>query len=113
MTCSVTLRRCAYPWSYRELRVKGAGRVTVNARRVLYLVISGAPAPEGLPSLVTLTRRRRLCQRTAMPSVGAPRARREHLPGRRPRGLRRDRCRRRPGGPPACLVDPPAQPWDL
>jgi len=28
--------------------------VTVNAPRVLYLVISGAPAPEGLPSLVTL-----------------------------------------------------------
>jgi phosphopantothenoylcysteine synthetase/decarboxylase len=34
--------------------VKGADRVTVNAPRVLYLVISGAPAPEGLPSLVTL-----------------------------------------------------------
>jgi hypothetical protein len=28
--------------------------VTVNGLRVLYLVISGAPAPEGLPSLVTL-----------------------------------------------------------
>jgi hypothetical protein len=28
--------------------------VAVNAPRVLYLVISGAPAPEGLPSLVTL-----------------------------------------------------------
>jgi phosphopantothenoylcysteine synthetase/decarboxylase len=28
--------------------------VTGNAHRVLYLVISGAPAPEGLPSLVTL-----------------------------------------------------------
>jgi hypothetical protein len=34
--------------------MKGADRVTVNAPRVLYLVISGAPAPEGLPSLVTL-----------------------------------------------------------
>jgi hypothetical protein len=34
--------------------MKGAERVTVNAPRVLYLVISGAPAPEGLPSLVTL-----------------------------------------------------------
>jgi phosphopantothenoylcysteine synthetase/decarboxylase len=34
--------------------VKGADRVTVNAPRVLYLVISGAPAPEGLPSLVAL-----------------------------------------------------------
>ena len=34
--------------------MKGAGRVTVNAPRVLYLVISGAPAPEGLASLVTL-----------------------------------------------------------
>src|ERR1700733_979803 len=33
--------------------MKGADRVTVNAPRVLYLVISGAPAPEGLPSLVT------------------------------------------------------------
>jgi hypothetical protein len=31
--------------------------VTVNAPRVLYLVISGAPAPEGLPSLVTLIQR--------------------------------------------------------
>jgi hypothetical protein len=28
--------------------------VTVDAPRALYLVISGAPAPEGLPSLVTL-----------------------------------------------------------
>ena len=28
--------------------------MTVNDLRVLYLVISGAPAPEGLPSLVTL-----------------------------------------------------------
>ena len=37
-----------------RLRMKGAERVTVNAPRVLYLVISGAPAPEGLPSLVTL-----------------------------------------------------------
>ena len=36
------------------LRMKGAERVTASARRVLYLVISGAPAPEGLPSLVTL-----------------------------------------------------------
>ncbi len=34
--------------------MKGADRVTVNAPRVLYLVISGAPAPEGLPSLVAL-----------------------------------------------------------
>jgi len=34
--------------------MKGADRVAVNAPRVLYLVISGAPAPEGLPSLVTL-----------------------------------------------------------
>ena len=34
--------------------MKGADRVPVNAPRVLYLVISGAPAPEGLPSLVTL-----------------------------------------------------------
>jgi hypothetical protein len=34
--------------------MKGADRVTVDAPRVLYLVISGAPAPEGLPSLVTL-----------------------------------------------------------
>ena len=34
--------------------MKGADRVAVNASRVLYLVISGAPAPEGLPSLVTL-----------------------------------------------------------
>jgi phosphopantothenoylcysteine synthetase/decarboxylase len=34
--------------------MKGADRVAVNTRRVLYLVISGAPAPEGLPSLVTL-----------------------------------------------------------
>jgi phosphopantothenoylcysteine synthetase/decarboxylase len=34
--------------------MKGAGRVTDDAPRVLYLVISGAPAPEGLPSLVTL-----------------------------------------------------------
>src|SRR5271170_936078 len=34
--------------------MKGADQVTVNAPRVLYLVISGAPAPEGLPSLVTL-----------------------------------------------------------
>ena len=34
--------------------MKGTDRVTVNALRVLYLVISGAPAPEGLPSLVTL-----------------------------------------------------------
>jgi hypothetical protein len=50
----VTLRRRAYPWSCQELRMKGAERVTVNAPRVLYLVISGAPAPEGLPSLVTL-----------------------------------------------------------
>jgi hypothetical protein len=37
-----------------ELRMKGADRVTVDAPRVLYLVISGAPASEGLPSLVTL-----------------------------------------------------------
>jgi hypothetical protein len=28
--------------------------LTNHASRVLYLVISGAPAPEGLPSLVTL-----------------------------------------------------------
>jgi hypothetical protein len=34
--------------------VKGAERVTGNTRGVLYLVISGAPAPEGLPSLVAL-----------------------------------------------------------
>jgi phosphopantothenoylcysteine synthetase/decarboxylase len=34
--------------------MKGAERVTDDAPRVLYLVISGAPAPEGLPSLVTL-----------------------------------------------------------
>ena len=34
--------------------MKGADRVTDDASRVLYLVISGAPAPEGLPSLVTL-----------------------------------------------------------
>jgi phosphopantothenoylcysteine synthetase/decarboxylase len=33
--------------------MKGADRVTVNAPGV-HLVISGAPAPEGLPSLVTL-----------------------------------------------------------
>jgi len=31
-----------------------AGRVPGDERRVLYLVISGAPAPEGLPSLVKL-----------------------------------------------------------
>jgi hypothetical protein len=37
-----------------RLRMKGAERVTSDAERVLYLVISGAPAPEGLPSLVTL-----------------------------------------------------------
>ena len=30
--------------------MKGADRVTVDAPRVRYLVISGAPAPEGLPS---------------------------------------------------------------
>ena len=34
--------------------MKGADRVSVNPSKVLYLVISGAPAPEGLPSLVTL-----------------------------------------------------------
>lgn len=34
--------------------MKGAERVTGDAPRVLYLVISGAPAPEGLPSLVAL-----------------------------------------------------------
>lgn len=34
--------------------MRGAERVTGDAQRVLYLVISGAPAPEGLPSLVTL-----------------------------------------------------------
>jgi phosphopantothenoylcysteine synthetase/decarboxylase len=33
---------------------KVAERVTGHTPRVLYLVISGAPAPEGLPSLVTL-----------------------------------------------------------
>jgi phosphopantothenoylcysteine synthetase/decarboxylase len=34
--------------------VKGAGQVPGGDRRVLYLVISGAPAPEGLPSLVVM-----------------------------------------------------------
>ena len=34
--------------------MKGAERVTINAPKVLYLVISGAPAPEGLPPLITL-----------------------------------------------------------
>jgi phosphopantothenoylcysteine synthetase/decarboxylase len=34
--------------------MKGAGQVTGDTTRMLYLVISGAPAPEGLPSLVTL-----------------------------------------------------------
>jgi anti-sigma regulatory factor (Ser/Thr protein kinase) len=34
--------------------VKGAERVAGDAEKVLYLVISGAPAPEGLPSLVGL-----------------------------------------------------------
>ena len=33
--------------------MKGADRVTVDAPRVLYLVTSGAPAPEGLAALVT------------------------------------------------------------
>ena len=33
---------------------EGAERLPGDAPRVLYLVISGAPAPEGLPSLVTL-----------------------------------------------------------
>ena len=50
----MTLRRGAYPGSCREFRVKGAGRVAGDDRSVLYLVISGAPAPEGLPSLVCL-----------------------------------------------------------
>jgi phosphopantothenoylcysteine synthetase/decarboxylase len=36
--------------------VEGAERVSGDAQRVLYLVISGAPAPEGLPALVTLLR---------------------------------------------------------
>jgi hypothetical protein len=36
------------------LRVEGADRVPGDASRVLYLVVSGAPAAEGLPSLVTL-----------------------------------------------------------
>ena len=36
--------------------MKGADRVTANVPRMLYLVISGAPAPEGLPSLVNLIR---------------------------------------------------------
>ncbi len=34
--------------------MKGAGRVPGDDRSVLYLVISGAPAPEGLPSLVMM-----------------------------------------------------------
>ena len=33
---------------------EGAERLPGDAPRVLYLVISGAPAPEGLASLVTL-----------------------------------------------------------
>ena len=36
------------------MRERVPNEVTGNAPRVLYLVISGAPAPEGLPSLVTL-----------------------------------------------------------
>jgi phosphopantothenoylcysteine synthetase/decarboxylase len=53
-THSVTLRCRAYPGGWRQLRVKGAERVPGDAQRVLYLVISGAPAPEGLPALVSL-----------------------------------------------------------
>jgi phosphopantothenoylcysteine synthetase/decarboxylase len=34
--------------------VEGAGQVPGDDRSVLYLVISGAPAPEGLPSLVAV-----------------------------------------------------------
>jgi phosphopantothenoylcysteine synthetase/decarboxylase len=34
--------------------VKGTRQVPGGDRKVLYLVISGAPAPEGLPSLVTM-----------------------------------------------------------
>jgi phosphopantothenoylcysteine synthetase/decarboxylase len=34
--------------------VKGAGQVPGGDRRVLYLVISGVPAPEGLPALVAM-----------------------------------------------------------
>jgi phosphopantothenoylcysteine synthetase/decarboxylase len=37
-----------------DVRVKGAGQVPGSDLRVLYLVISGAPAPEGLPSLVAM-----------------------------------------------------------
>lgn len=41
-------------WEYPKLRVKGTERVSGQDRGVLYLVVSGAPAPEGLPSLVTM-----------------------------------------------------------
>jgi phosphopantothenoylcysteine synthetase/decarboxylase len=34
--------------------MEGAGRVPGDDRRVLYLVISGTPAPEGLPALVMM-----------------------------------------------------------
>jgi hypothetical protein len=34
--------------------MKDTGQVTGTTPRMLYLVISGAPAPEGLPSLVSL-----------------------------------------------------------
>lgn len=47
--------RCeTYAGSRRKLRMKGAEPVSRDDRQVLYLVISGAPAPEGLPSLVMM-----------------------------------------------------------
>ena len=75
--------------------------------------LTAGTRPAGQPSRLTVARvpveKRPGITEPARFSVGTPGAGREHLAGRCPRDLRRDRDRPRPGDAPPCPVDSPAQ----